>query len=110
MTHECYARTTRYLLPCSDTHFSGRGAGAFANYENLCFFQPRTYTLSTIFLFRVSVRVLGGSHEGWFWTLASGILESHFPRRLGRGGRRLVYDFLCLVGDGGQTTMTSCFA
>lgn len=49
MTHECYAQTTRYLLPCSDTHFSGRGAGAFANYENLCFFQPRTYTLSTIF-------------------------------------------------------------
>lgn len=100
MTYECYARTTRYLLPCSDTHFSGRGAGtgAFANYENLCFFLPRTYTLSTIFLFRVSVRVLGGSHEGWFWTLTSGILESHFQRRLGRKGRRFVYDFLCLVG------------
>lgn len=110
MKHECYARTTRYLLPCSDTHFSGRGAGAFANYENLCFFSATYIHLVYNFLFRVSVRVLGGSHEGWFWTLTSGILESHFQRRLGRGGGDLLMIFYVWWGDGGQTTTTSCFA
>lgn len=90
--------------------FLWSGGGGLCELRKSLFLSATYIHLVYNFLFRVSVRVLGGSHEGWFWTLTSGILESHFQRRFGRGGGDLLMIFYVWWGDGGQTTTTSCFA
>lgn len=103
MTYECYARTTRYLLPCSDTHFSGRGAGAGALritkiFVSFCHVHTPCLQFScSAFLFAYWAAAMKGGFEHLrraFWShISNGAWE-------GRGGD-LFMIFFVWWGDGG---------